>query len=567
MQEPNTPMRPIARAASGNIGVGTPNVDQNRPFHIWNLPEIYDAPTKSGRWVPNVDDLIVDYMRNVFLRVTYVNYTTYEYHFVVWKPVDEVNSDIEIGGAGPHTSDSFRILVDPSKFPHTLRVDSRLTFKGSDNDHIKIFRGTNISDTGEVISAYIKNGMLLGDKIPLELAAIDGVTNHTVKSPVPGACKKDVANGELVTIVVYGDTDNVTCIARCYVILTNMVMASEKPSRVIRDVKLKSPFISPSDERLLELPINIPLDDIPLYYEVTYTDGRIEEVIDGTRAKLTGLRNSGAHDNFYISSTTGQDLDLVLSYKLGKYETYVGDDLYGDTICRDYKATTLAVDGAYSVKLFVAPQWVDAQRGYRLHYYLYNLERGNVYDATPHVELAVNTPSFDPTLYGVKQRISVTCNLSKVSPIYNSHIHVQTFAITLLAQGNMKQDNFLLEYNQGKDDYGHGIFAGFDYDNVKYWRINVACNAKDKTEWIKRLFKDVYPLYDRRTEDAAPEPTHFEVIIGDKSYMRDVNDWMNSFNIDFEILAGQTVIIRWIHRTPHDDLQLGASPLLARQVG
>lgn len=548
-------------------GVGAPNVDINRPFHIWKLSEVYDDSTKNGVWVPNVDDLIVDLDKNFFRRVTYVNYTTFEYDWVVWKNVGEANSDAEIGGCGPHTSDSFRIYVDPSKFPMTLRVDSRLTFKGSDNDRIQIFKGTDISLNGQVISATIKNGVVAGNSIPLELAAIDHVENHTIKNAAPGHCSVEVLNGELVTIVAYGDNDQVTAIARAYIILTNMVMAAEAPARQIRKVELVSPFLSPSDDKLLELPINIPLDDIPLYYRVTYNDGIVEETIDNTRCSLTGLRNSGAHDNFYISTLSGQELDLVLSYKLARNETYVGDNLFGDTICIDYRATTLPVDGAYSVKLFVVPQWIDAARGYRLHYYLYNLERGNVFDATPYVTMGVNTPAFDPVLYGIKQHITVTCNLGQVSPVYNSHVHVQTFAITLLAQGNMRQDNYLIEYNPGQEAYGEGLAAKFDYDNVKYWRLDLTCGARDKAEWLHRMYRNIYPLFDRRTEDKAPEPTHFEIVIGDKSYMRDVNDWMTNFNIEFEIRASQHVMIRWICRTPHDDLQLGMSPLLAKQIG
>lgn len=548
------------------LPVGAPIVDQNRPFHIWNSTELYNPETRQGNWVPNVNDLIVDYVRNVFNKVIRVNYTSYVYETLIWTPISELNSDIDVGGAAPHTSDSFRVFIDPSKFPQTLRVDSRLTFKGSDNDHVKIFRGTDISDNGEVISAYIRNGALAGENIPLELVAIDNVTNHSIKVPVAGACKKQIENGELVTIVVYADQDRVTAIARCYVVLTNLVLSNDTPARVIRDVKLKSPFISPADDHLLELPVNIPIEDIPLYYEVTYTDGVVTNNIDGTRASLLGLRNSGSHDNFYISTITGQELDLVLSYRMNSNETYIGDDVFNNTICRDYKATTLAVDGAYSVKLFVVPQWLDEARGYRLNYYLYNLERGNVFDATAHVTLGVNTPAFDPTLYGVKQHLAISCNLNKVSPVYNSHVHVQSFAITLLAQGNMHQDPYLIEYTQGKDAYGQGLHAKYNYDNVKYWRIDLSCGITDKTQWLKRLYRDVYPLFDRRTESEAPDPTHFEVIIGNKQYTRAINDWVNSFNIDFEVRDGQYIYIKWICRTPHDELQLGASPLLLQQV-
>lgn len=545
--------------------IGSPIVDKNRIFSIWNKVELYHGPEHAGKYVPNVNDLVVDYDRDIFLKVTNVNYSNYEYQTVVWAPVHESNSDAEVGGAGITTVDSFRIYIDTSKFPATLRVDSRLSFKGSDNDHIKIFRGTDTSVTGEIISAYVRNGVVVSDSLPLELVATEG-NNIAVKAPVPGACKGKIVNNELVTIVVYGDQDNVTSIARCYVVLTNMVIATEAAARSILSVKLKSPFISPSNEDLLELPINIPLDDIPLYYEVTYTDGVVENVVDGTKATFKGLRNSGTHDNFYISSISGQELDCVLTYKVGKNETYIGDDLYGGVICRDYKATTLPVDGAYSVKLFVVPQWLDTARGYRLNYYLYNLERGNLFDATAYVTLGVNTPPFDPTLYGIKQHLVVVCNLNTVSPIYNSHQHVQSFGITLLEQGTSANTPYLIEYLQGKEAYGDGLNAKFNYDNVKYWRIDLSCGIGDKAQWIHKLYRNIYPLFDRRTEADAPLPTHFEVVIGNQRYVRTINDWMTSFNIEHQVQNGQHLVIHWIHRTPNDELRLGSTPLLLKQV-
>lgn len=546
-------------------GVGVPDVVKSRRFTVWHIDELYTGPLGTGQYFPNVNDLVIDYPLNCMWRISAVDYTALTFEKLLYKPVTIYNDSAEIGGCAPSSSDTYRVYVDPTKHPYTLRVDPRLKFQGSDNDHIKIFKGRDISAAGNVVSAYFKDNRYLGTEIPLELATIENTTNLTVKAPVPGSISEVPADGEMVTIVVYSDTNEVACVAIAYVIVTNMVLAADNPSRRILDVRLKSPFLSPGDDHMLQLPVNIPLDDIPMSGEVVYTDGIRTVPLDGTRLRLDGLRNSGAHDTFYISTIAGQTLPLLLTYRVASDEIYVGTDLYEGVICKDYQATTLDVDGAYSVKLFVVPTWLDANRGWRLEYYLYNLDRGNVFYATPYVKPAVNAATFDPILYGVKQRLSVTVDLSRVSAMFTPHIHVQSFAISLLSPGTDNGSNFTLEYTQGSPEFGAGDIATFYYDNITYWMLDIACGAKSKTEWLQRLYWQIYPLYDRRTEANAPVPTHFEVVTKTKTYMKPIDSWLAPFHIDFQVNESEPVLLKWICRTAVDDLHLGMTCLTAHQ--
>lgn len=546
-------------------GVGVPLVDIARRFTVWHIDELYTGPTGTGQYVPNVNDLIVDYVQNVMWRITQVDYTSYAFTKVIFKPVNIYNEEAEIGGCAPHSSDTFRIYIDPSSHPYTLRVDPRLRFSGTDLDHIKIFRGRDVSASGEVISAYFVNNKLTSNNIPMELASIDNVTNKTVKYPVPAWSSKLLEDNELVTIVVYSDTNEVACIAIAYTVVTNLILAADAPAKRILNVRLVSPFLSEGDETILELPVNIPIDDIPLTGEITYADGKRTIPVDGTRLRLDGLRNSGAHDTYYISSIAGQTLPLLLTYKVASDETYVGDDLYDGVICKDYTATTLDVDGAYSAKLYVVPKWLDAARGWRLEYYLYDLDRGNVFYATPYVKPAVNAAVFDPVLYGVKQRLAVTVDMSKVSSIYTPHIHVQSFAISLLSAGTTRGANYTIEYSQGQPEYGVDCYAKFYYDNITYWMLDIGCGAATKQEWLEKLYWPIYPLYDRRSESSAPTPTHFEVVTKTKTYLRTIDQWLSPFHVDFQVNESEEIMIKWICRTPADDLNLGMTPLIAHQ--
>lgn len=545
--------------------MGVPVPDPNRRFTLWHYNEIYHGAGKGpGQNVPNVDDLIVDYARGMMHRVTKIDYSSFEYDKVPWTGLSEDNEQAGIGGHGTKSTDFYKIYIDDSKHPSILRVDSRLDFKGADNVCIKIFVGTDITVSGEVISCYFKNGIKQGDTIPLALASVAG--NVTVKSPLSGSSNRSVDDNELVTIVVYTVDGVVSCIARAYVILTNSVVAVEAPTRTILDIKLKSPFISDYSATLLELPINLPLDDLPLELEIVYNDGKRTIPVDGTRAKLAGLRNSGAHDNFFISTILGQELPLSLSYTVGANESYNGDDLIAGVITRDYKATTLNVDGAYSVKLFAVPTWIDVNTGWRIRYFLYSLERGSVFEATAFIRPAVNTPAFDPKLYGVKQYITVTVQLDSVSPTYNTHIHVQTLNVTLMTEGDASSTPYLIEYMPGSPVLGADLAARFDYDNVQFWRMNLGNNLGSLTEFLDKVYRPCYPLYDSRNEDKAPDPTHMEIIVGSRTYARTIEQWNDTWNIDFRVNESEEVFIRWIYRTPQDDHQLGTSPLLTLLV-
>lgn len=550
--------------SSNVIGVPIPN--PNRPFTIFRIEQLYTGPLGHGQEVPNIDDLIVDYSLGIFRRCIAVDYTNFTWALETFNPVQVYNETATIGGMAPSVSDTYRIYIDTTKHPYTMRIDGRLEVGGSDLTCVKVFRGSDYSAAGTVISAYIKNGVLISESIPLELVKTEMYANKAVKVAVAGSCKQTVDNGERLTVVVYSDVDEVAVVAVCNAVVTNMAMASTSPAKQILDVRLKSPFLAPGDDKLLQLYINMPLDDMQITGEIVYNDGTVPITIDGTRMRLDGLRNSGAQDTYYISSQAGQEIDLLLTYRIGSNETYIGSDVIDGVICRPYRATTLPVDGAYSLKMFVVPTWQDSARGYKLRYFIYDLDRGNVFEATSYVTLAVNSAAFDPILYGVKQHLAMCVDVGKVSNFYKSHIHPQSFAITLMGPATDKVDNFRIEYTPTKPQYGEGVYAKFHYDNVTYWMLDIRCGCASKAEWLAKLYDKVYPLYDPRSEAAPPVPTHMEIVTRTKSYLLTVDQWVSPFHVDYQLIEGETVMIKWIRRTGAESLQLGMSPLIAHQM-
>lgn len=542
--------------------ITTSIVDRDRGFRVWAPSELYSEKHTTG-FCPNPGDLIKGTVLKMFDEVISVNYAMLTWETNPYGTVVVANGDNPIGGYYPLKSDKYRIYVDTTKNPATMNFHTFLNFPGPDIEAVRVFRGTTIDDNGEILSGYVKNGRIDDTYIPVR-PVIDAGTETMVFSPLPGYCMAPVEHGELVTFVAYTDT-GISMIGYANIIKTNLVMALETPARTILDIKLESPFIVDPNSKVLTLPINVPLDDIPLYARILYSDGSKTLPVDGSRVSLAGLRNSGSHDTFYISTNAGQTLPLVMSYKLAKGEMYIGDGLVDDTIVRNYQAVTEAVDGAYSMKLFAVPRWVSVTQGYRLDFYLYNLTRGTVYDATGHIAFTAGT-IFDPLLYGVKQRLNVQVDIGKVNPAFRAFIFSQSFSITLVNPGTELNTNFFLEYLPDGLKYGENVYAKFRYSNVTFSEVDIKCGAATQAEWLAKLFKPSYPLFDRRTEDASPEPTHFELHAGGSVFTYAIGEWLNKLTINYKVPDGGTIVIRWIRRTPTDELQLGLSPLLAHHI-
>ena len=544
--------------------LSTEIVDRDRGFTIFGPEELYNKATRKG-YMPNHGDLVKNEAISGFDYISNVNYVEYTWDTTEYNPVPVVGDPEGLSGVHPLKSDSLVVYVDSTQHPAAMRFHDLITFNGPDIDSIRIFRGSDYTDSGEILSGYVRNGQISETTIPMKVISKEGVDTVT-KMPLAGVCLADVEHGERCVGVVYDDANAIARVMHLHIFKTNLVMASETPARQITDIRLSSPFLTDPSSDVLTLPVNIPIDDIPLTAEIFYTDGKKTMPIDGSRVKLDGLRNAGAHDTYYIASNAGQELPLIFSYRLAKGESYVGSNVLNGEIYREYTATTESVDGAYSLKLFVVPVWVSPSKGYRLHYYLYNMTRGNVYDATAAVTHVSGSNPFDPLLMNVKQRLNVHVDVSKVNPTYRPHIHAQSFHITLLSAGTANEANFMIDYVHDGESYGEQARAEFTYDNVSHSTINIKCGYATKAEWLKGLYYDSYPLYDRRNEDNAPEPTHFELIVGGKTYLHPVDSWLQDLVVDFRVDDTASVVLRWIRRTPTITQQLGLSPMLAHQV-
>lgn len=548
-----------------------PISDPNRGFQTWHINEIFTGEEDGGRYVPNKDDMVISYAAGLQIyRVQAVDYTT---GLSELDPIDLANvigADDEAGnllGAGPgKISESYRVYLDTSVIPHTLAFDARLKVYGTTVKSVKLIRGTLIED-GEVISRqYDQQGELLGDAIPLELVLTDDGTNVAIKTPKVGHSSVSMPDGEVVTAVFYDDVGAVVSTSVLLVKNTGFIRGLNDSVKYVVGIELESPFLSAADDRLLECPINVPIDAITRRGIVHYSDGSKKTLpIDGTKFALFGLQR-------FISTILGQEQPLSLIYYLSPDEVAYGS-VPGDTlhITEKYLATTVKVEGAYSVKLFSYPVWVDAINGYRLDHFLYNLERDEVFNVTSLVEVAANSPAFDPLAYGIAQDITFALDLSKVADRFKNYRHLQSTRITLLRPGLDTDTNWTVTYDKTKPPYGVsdegvGFKANVEFINSNLWHLTIDNGFGSVEHWLREIYEKTLPLYDKTAEAAAPVPNYFKLVAGVYEMEAPVSMWNHEYTINNLLEAGENVYLHFFRRTSTTDLQLSTAALIMRQI-
>lgn len=549
----------------------TPIIQPNLPFAVWNRTEIYDPSNTGGTgvYVPNVDDLIVDYNQG-FFRVTAVDYTTGVSTLQIWNlpltPGSNDGDDVLLG-AGPGTiADSYRAFINTNTKPYTLALDSRLHIYGSTTTSVKIFIGTDISESGNVISQYYdSNWNLLGENIPLELVATTNINNRAIKAPMVGYTTTPLSDGELLTVVTYDDVGTVVSTAKVVAQNTNFIRTSDASLKYIKSISLDAgPFQNPSNPQNILYPINMPVANLNLFGVVTYSDGTTTRLpVDGTKFKIYGLEN-------FLATQQGQTIPLVLVYTLSSNEyNYIGAPSSSSTITAEYSATTAPVDGAYSVKMFIYPVWQNPVQGYALRFFLYNLDRKDVYDVTNLVEAGGSGPAFQPTLYNTQQDLAFAVQMNQVDSSFAAWRFAQTIGITLLRPGNDQSgDNWWVQYSPGQNPpYGVTTKALSTYVEVNNWSVDLTNGQTDFNTWLNQVYYAAQPLYDSRSEVQAPQPNIMALVVDGTTYEFPITSWNLPFTITQTLTEGDDIFVEWIYRDGQNDLQLGCSAFIIHLTG
>jgi hypothetical protein len=305
-----------------NLG-GVVGIDNIAPIYnpydrwqTWNINEIYTGTVGQGKFVPKIDDVVFEIAGSTIIRhiVRDINPTTMvaTLQQEVLTNTDPLTPEDIIFGIGVSTpSETYRVYVDTSVIPYTLAIDARNKVYGSMTNYCKIFKGVDTSNTGIVISRmYDTNNNFLGENIPLELVAYDNINNLSIKVVAPAYTNASLTDGEVVTAVVYNDQGGVVSRRQMLVVNTAFIRSPDASKKYVTGISLRSPFMSPVNDNLLEYPINVPLMGLNLIGRVTYSDGSHREYpVDNTRFSIYGFEG-------YLATIVGQRINLVLKYNL-----------------------------------------------------------------------------------------------------------------------------------------------------------------------------------------------------------------------------------------------------------
>lgn len=554
---------PTIISTNGITGIDgiVPVYDPNARWCWWNLQEVY-VPNGPGakRYVPKVDDYVEDTELYITYIVTYIDPVTLEATLVpINRGTDNgvINTEDVLLGVGPGTqSDTYRIYLDTSVTPHVLAVDVRLRVAGTMAHHAKLFKGTDLGSTGKVISfLYDSSGTFLTQDIPLELVAIDSHVNYSIKVITVAYTNEKLLDGEIVTAVIYDTAGHVVSRRQLLVENTSFIRTANASQKYISHISLKSPYLSTTDNNTLNYPINVPLQAFNMIGVVHYSDNStLEMPVDGSKFRILGLER-------YVATVVGQELKLALSYSLSPgeicYGAVSGDGKY---VTEPYRLITTTQVGAYTVKLYPYPVWVDNNTGYRLKWFMYNLDRDISFDVTPFVNYNDNTNEFKPKSYGETQDLSVRLNLRDVSPLFISYIHIQKLQILLRETGEARTTNWSIGFEPGQNpQYGINLKARLETLSANLSRLTINSGATSLQDWLEKVYYATKPLIDRTREVKAPEPNFFAITVNGNRYEYPVATWNNPITIGATFEINDTLFIEFFRRSNGTDVLLSTS--------
>lgn len=554
------------------------NVDPDRGYRIWNKKEIYfggGLDASRGLYVPNVGDKVDSYERNTITEyiVTSVDPSTLIPTLEELIRIKKDDSDInQFKGVGYASNPSaWRVWLDTSVSPHTLVVDSNYIIYGTEPSYVKLFRGTDTSPTGRVISQYRDNpANQYSENVPLYLVSDRHDGSEGLKRIPVCYTTEHLEVGEVVTAVVYGDGGNIFSEHRFLAAHGANVKRLTDEQKYVMGIELISPYLSQTEDKLLELPSNLPVKDLFTMAKVMYSDGTERTLsITGDRFAILGLE-------YYVATRHGETNHFALRYQLADNEhawnTNVGENRH---ITEIYRYRTMKVDGSYAVQLAILPVWDKQKETWELRYYLHSLDRDVAVEVTTYIEQGVNSDIFNGRRFGSTQHMTVALQLERLNIGLNKFRYVQQFDIGLNGSPQNYSSPYLINYsNNQKIAYGEYNQVGLKTTTQVTSRVinlNDLVGATDFAQWLDRTYYTAEPAYDNNIEQRAPAPTHLVIRTPNFTVEKEVTT--SSWNLDIlienvgdEMVVNDTIFVEFVRKQANTVQYLTILPFILKNT-
>lgn len=546
------------------MSTNAPVYNPNGLWQVWNFNDIYTGPSGSGIYVPKVGDQVNQIVGNVITQYVVENITLGNLLSTLTPAAVPESTSSNVNVLFGNNPDTYAIYIDKSVIPYALNVDARLEVKGSMITACKIFQGTDISATGNVISAmYDSSGNYVGETIPLNLVASDAYNNNiAIKVVAASNTSANLLDGELVSAVFFNLSGNVVSQKQLQVYNTGFVRSLNASAKTVIGIGLVSPFLSSSNSNVINYPLNLQMNVDNLTGVVYYSDGSSASMaIDGVKFSVSGL-------SAYASTNVNQSYSLVATYVLQENESAYGvNNVNVAHFSKPYTLVTSAANLNYQTQLFAYPVWNGT--AYTLEWLIYDMSRSLSTDVTNQVIL---TNTFNGTLYGTKQTVNASINLGTVNPAYGTFNYSQAVDILLEAPGTFRQNSatppnwYVTPISGTMPLFGAGCFATYLVNSPTNRTVNLMGTYTTQAAWLEAYYNASLPMTLAGVETTPPTPTHFNLIINGTSTTFPLSSWNTAITISQVIAANSTLFIEFIERTSIADLQLAVAGVPFYQV-
>lgn len=537
----------------------------------WGLWEIYMGKDKigegkKGRFVGNVYDEVWDPIQGSQY-ISELNPTTL---IPTLKRIEEPvhggadSKDFLLGIGDRWPQQGFFVYVDNEQDIPVVSVDSQAIFRHPNIAYFRLY-ALDGNKNEEVISAwYNQNGEYVDNQIPRILIPSEhNPDGYQYYVPEQFWATRRLIAGEEVKLIGFAAAGNQVADASFRVRDGNMVRRGNTPTRRIVSIELVSPYLSPTEENRLRIPVGTNIESIAMMCRVTFESGKTSDLaIDGTKVRVQGLEET-------VASSPGYLRDIILYYYLGEGEVYVGSDTNDGKAMR--KPYTVEVDPSqetYGFKLSVFPSWVNANSGYGLVAFLHDYDHSQVYDVTNMIELSSNSAEWDPKKYGVKQYLRLALDVNKVDPRYSPYRHWETIQVTLMEPALVEAPtHWRVYFEEGQAPaYGDNVIANLTFFSSKDWTADISCGAKSLDEWLDRLYYRTLPLFDPQTDNAPLVPTHFVYSVRGLIVRKPIGEWNELLRVSTGGAEGEASALHFISSQGGVDLWLGTAALFIHQI-
>lgn len=562
----------------GTDGVA-PYYNPNDRWTTWSVNEIFTGTVGKDKYIPKIDDYVVDPASFSVYKVTSIDFTTYLVQMVQIKISDPTGllsgADRLLSPTVTDISNTYRIYYDNTVTPASLSVDARLLIYSNRATYAKFFSGVGVTDPSKTISIYYDNsGSISSDSIPLGEVAYDNTNNYYSKIIPTFFTNYTLLNGDQVTVVIYDANGSVVATQILVVAVVTGFVQATGPKKYITGLGLDSSYNSDTLIDTIAIPSNLNIRQVAMRGVVNYSDGstKIVDISPGSNFYVFGL------DQF-DSKQFNTPLQVVLKYVTGVGEGAVGNLTYDNkSVTGMFNIVSVPSYVSSVFNIYGYPVWIDDNVGYGVVWYLMSGSRNVFFNITKKVNYSSNS-QISGTSYNNKQVVSVSVNSNDVSNSLPGVFVSGQVGFLFNSPSNPTSSPFLVYENNGSQpDRSYGLLLKIKSLDNSYKNLDITSGITDLDTWLGAVYYNTQPVINSDIEVKAPKPTHFEILYTANRPTSDISSWADQLvssryeiglwntpiYIPTTLFFNATVIIKFLTINGSSNSVLGACSLLVQ---